>query len=207
MILRRLIVLMALWPGIAFAQNFPALFDVTGIADEDVLNIRLYSDPQAYILDSFPPDQTGIEVIALDISGDWGQINLDEGTGWVAMTFLTRVDQPTWEGGQTPLHCFGTEPFWSLSLDPSAKTASYQLLGTEPEIGTITQFLIPAPGYLAELQVRFGDFVLRDASFEGKFCSDGMSDRLYGIRIDLTEHHEDPEQAPYQVQGCCSLLP
>ena len=49
----------------ASAQDFPALFSVTGVANSDVLNIRAEPSAQSPIVGHFAPHQTSIEVVGL----------------------------------------------------------------------------------------------------------------------------------------------
>ena len=206
--MRRLFaLLLCLWPCLAAAQPFPALYDVTGVDSDDVLNIRAYSDPEALKIGELAPDAQGVEVTGLDISGRWGQINSGEGTGWVAMRFLTRVEAPGWHLGTQPLHCFGTEPFWALTLDPAARAMTFQEVDTPAATAPITQLLTAAAGFPAELHARGGTGLVRWASLTAKLCSDGMSDRLFGVsaRVVLTREGDDPMIPSGALSGCCSL--
>jgi hypothetical protein len=76
--------------ALAGEASLPALFDVTGVASGDVLNLRAEPSAQATIIGSFPADATGIEVIATDSSGRWGQVNAVERAGWASLAYLAR---------------------------------------------------------------------------------------------------------------------
>ena len=101
-----------MWAGpVAATQEYilPTLFDVTDVADDDVLNIRTRPSAGAEILGSLAPDARGVEVVAHDASGRWAQINTGEHSGWVALRYLAyRTD--VWEPGALPeaLRCIGT---------------------------------------------------------------------------------------------------
>jgi len=180
----------------ALAEEFPALADVTGVAADDVLNIRERPSADAPVVGALPPDATGVEVIAM--SGTWAQVNTAEQTGYVAARYLLRDPSPAWNALETPLDCFGTEPFWSLAIDPSARTAT--MVSTDDLNGTATTIVEIWPGMpwapVAALSTPEGTIVLSPAA-----CSDGMSDRSYGIAIDLFL----TGPAGGRLSGCCSL--
>ena len=48
----------------ATAQDFPALYRVTDVAANDVLNIRAQPQASAPVIGSFRPGQRGVEVMA-----------------------------------------------------------------------------------------------------------------------------------------------
>lgn len=186
--------------GPALAQDrWPDLFDVTGVADSDVLNIRSEPAASSEKIGELAPDQFGVEVIGTSEDGTWGQINLDEGTGWVSLAFLERQasneDEPP-----RPVACFGTEPFWSLDL--STEVPLLNEMGVGEQI-----FIVTGEAWAAGRRDRHA------LSFEGDdgqvmmtvqqtACSDGMSDRAYGLQADLLM--SSPDGTKY-LSGCCTL--
>ena len=199
------------WPAVA-QDIFPALYDVAGVASDDVLNVRDAPSAGSEIIGTFAPGESGIEVIALSQDGGWGLVNKEERAGWTAMRFLAR--QPgqmaaDWASGLAPraLDCFGTEPFWGLSLRPGgtfeftdpfqgdggALAGTYVPLATSASSGKRGLFATIA-GYPA--------WLTGIISFET--CSDGMSDQLYGLGLDLARG--DPTGGRLDA-GCCSLVP
>jgi hypothetical protein len=80
----------------AAAQDLPALFRVTGVAANDVLNIRAEPSARAAIIGSFRPDAGGIEVVALSADGRWGLVNSGEQAGWSSMRYLMHQGGPGW---------------------------------------------------------------------------------------------------------------
>ena len=63
--MRALALLLALaLPSGAAAKGLPALHDVTGVAADDVLNVRARPDASAPVLGALTPDATGVEVVA-----------------------------------------------------------------------------------------------------------------------------------------------
>ncbi|MCB1338282.1 MAG: SH3 domain-containing protein [Maritimibacter sp.] len=211
--IRLLAFALLLLPGLARAQDiFPALYDVTAVAADDVLNVRADPMASAEKLGEFAPDATGIEVVELSDGGDWGRVNLSETTGWVSMAFLAR--QPgqgydDWLSGLAPrgLDCFGTEPFWSLALG-----ADGTLVLTDPFVDDGSPrpgAYVPVPRSAGAAPRGFQGWMADDAtgltgilSFE--ICSDGMSDALYGLALDLV--HQSPARLRLDG-GCCRLVP
>lgn len=178
------------------AEVFPALYAVTGVAADDVLNIREAPAEDAPILDTLAPDATGIEV--MEIFDGWATVNAGDQTGYVAARFLLREPGPDWTALQTPLTCLGTEPFWSLTLDPGAGTASLRTPdAAEAEAWQIDQSWPGLPwSPAAALSLSGGMAVLTPAD-----CSDGMSNRSYGIGIDVFQ----TGPAGGRLAGCCLL--
>lgn len=198
--MRRLVWAIALVSGlvlpVAAEEVLPALYRVVGVAAGDVLNIRARPDAGAPILGTLAPDATGVEVIA--IAGGWASVNGPEQTGYVALRFLMREDLPAWNALQAPLTCFGTEPFWSLAIDPIAGTAT--MASPEDLDGQVAEISQTWPGAAwapaAALALPEGMAVLYPAE-----CSDGMSDRSYGIAVDLFLRTQDRPR----LSGCCLI--
>lgn len=191
----RILILSLLAPA-AFAQDYPALHVVTGVAADDVLNIRAAPDASAEIVGTLAPDASGIEVV--ETSGNWALVNTGERSGYAALRFLKPEPGAAWNALQTPLTCLGTEPFWALTLDPAARTAtmisSDDLNGNATRIGEVWPGTPWAP--MAALSIPEGMVVLSPAA-----CNDGMSDRSFGIGIDM--FLTSPETL--RLSGCCSL--
>ncbi len=69
----RVLAFCLLWlPGLALAQSFPALYDVTGVASDDVLNVRAAPNANAQVIAALGPKATQVEVVRTDTSGHWG---------------------------------------------------------------------------------------------------------------------------------------
>ncbi|TAG19100.1 MAG: peptide-binding protein [Rhodobacterales bacterium] len=191
-----LVLLLALGPGSLRAETYPALHAVVGVAADDVLNIRAAPDAGADIVGTLAPNLMGVEVIA--VSDGWAQVNSGEGMGYAAMRYLEREEGPEWFALARPLACFGTEPFWSLTLDPDARTAAFTTPEmTEPRTDPMGQTWtgeVWAP--TAAVDLPDGMAVLRPAA-----CSDGMSDQSFGIAVDLFLRTGDRQR----ISGCCTL--
>jgi uncharacterized membrane protein len=192
-------------PARATQDAWPALHDVSGVAADDVLNLRAGPGTEHEVVGSLAPDATGIEVIAPSEDLAWGLVNAGEGTAWASLAFLERRPGQ-WEGAFPPLaRCFGTEPFWSVAVEGDALRLSTP---DDPEA---------ADGWLAG---RWGSANRRDrfaarllwedgapgfATIRAERCSDGMSDRAFGLSIDMVAGRQDAGGG--LLSGCCSLAP
>lgn len=194
-----LIVLVA-WlagPAAATQDAWPALFDVAGVAADDVLNVRASPSAEAAIVAVLAPDATGVEVIRPDPREGWGLINTTEGTGWVSLRYLARRPGQ-YSGAFPPLEqCFGTEPFWRLELgDGDAAGFSTP---DDAVAGRVTGRLAAlARRDRHGLTARFDDGREMSGVISWRACSDGMSDRDYGLGFDAI-------LGEVLWSGCCSL--
>ncbi len=180
------------------AFEFPALYRVIDVASDDVLNVRVAPTVQSDIIGGLLHNETGIEVVGVSEGGDWGRVNVGEWSGWTAMRFLQRSDRPT-----RPLRaeCFGTEPFWGLSLDATH-------VFREPEQGSqpyrATAELSAANNTNSLAILGHSPNGQMTAIVDARQCSDGMSDRLFGLSIGLVLTSGN---SPRFLSGCCSLTP
>ena len=180
--------------GPALAEDYPRLADVFGVQASDVLNLRSEPDAGSEIVGTLPPDATGIEVVS--VAGGWGLINIGEGSGYASMHFLRPEGGPAWHALTTPLFCAGTEPFWALDLDPVAGIARFRTPGSDTQGGILATWPATPQATLAALLVPEGLTVLQTAG-----CGDGMSDRAYGIAIDVFLTGTNGRR----LTGCCGL--
>lgn len=179
------------------AQQLPAQFEVTGVAENDVLNIRAAPDAGADIIGEYGPYAFNIEVLETTPDGSWGLVGLGEGNGWVSMRYLAQ--RPTDPNSlPRPISCFGTEPFWSLGMYPRGD--EFNALGEERRPLTLTHEAVAPNGFLATFQE--GPTLDRTAVIERMQCSDGMSDRRFGWRVMLFTEAPDGNGV---LSGCCTL--
>ncbi|MEL6683906.1 MAG: peptide-binding protein [Pseudomonadota bacterium] len=177
----------------------PALYAVTGVAADDLLNVRAAPDGSAEVIGTLPHDAEGIEVITLSREGNWAAVNIIERQGWVAMRFLRATVMPKNAFGlPAALQCFGTEPFWDITF-----TTDGQIRLNTPEGNGCHDVLSTAPpADFVDLARGSFRFQWRDKSTRVTAhilpgtCYDGMSDRAYGL------HYID-DHGPRI--GCCSL--
>ncbi|WP_151718119.1 SH3 domain-containing protein [Gemmobacter serpentinus] len=199
----RALALCLMLAGPAAADGLPALYDVQGVADWDVLNVRAEPSSRAAVVAQLAPDARAVEVVRQQ--GNWGQVNKGDGAGWVYMKYMARRTGEDWWQIQDALHCFGTEPFWSLTLRPRQGDARRE----EPGLPAQTLALGAVSGADGQAYASFGDAAQGgDLRLEAGSCSDGMSDRSYGIRV---AGHLRPGLAgtagEASLSGCCSVEP
>lgn len=201
--MRRIIAIVALGAlaGPATAEGLPALYNVRGVAADDQLNIRTGPGTRYDIIGGLEPDARSIEVTARSDTGRWGRINASERAGWVSMRYLARQDVPEWREGETPLRCFGTEPFWSMPIflpghqiefhEPGE--GGFELVG---DAGALPSTAFPPTLAIPFSGMREGMVVIR----ENAECSDNMSEFLYGLEGQVYFRGDTTG-----LSGCCTL--
>lgn len=185
-------------PMMAVAQAFPASFQVTGLAKDESLNIRAMPDAESESLGQIGPFAIAIEVLNLSDDGKWGRIGLPEGNGWIAMRYLEPTPALDPFKVPRPISCFGTEPFWSVSLYPQG--AEYNSPDTGAVPMEVTAEAVSPKGYLFHLQE--GPTLERTLIVARGQCNDGMSDRDFGFSTHMFLESPDGN-ATYA--GCCTL--
>lgn len=178
--------------------RFPALFDVTGVAADDTLNIRQNPRATAGLLADLPPDATGIEVIRLSDSGGWGLVNIDERAGWTSMQFLERQAGQDWQTPPAITRCYGAEPFWGLDLHPDTLGFSTPVESLSIDLPQIDPVAGRREPWSVSVETEHGPLY---AIVSRQSCSDGMSDIESGYRIDLIQVGQG------SLTGCCTLMP
>lgn len=200
-------------PAMASQHSWPALHIVIGIGEDDVLNVRSEPDMAGEILDTLTADTSGIEVIRANDDLTWGLVNVGERTGWVSLTYLARQTREDASAFPDIRQCFGTEPFWSLTY-------------AQPAIRLSMPDVPPAEGFISGLfssRSHSGRFFYNgsmnspdagpidvDLSIRLGACDDGMSDRAYGIQVDMLISDNDATDGFRQsglFSGCCTIAP
>lgn len=196
---------LSLLPLGASAQSLPELYDVAGVATNDVLNVRAMPDAKASVLGELSPNAKGLEVVALDPSGKWARVNMGEAAGWVSTRFL-KAQPSAWAPGRLPatLSCAGTEPFWSLRQKDGG------LVLSQPDAGerALTLRSTMDRGFDGDRMRALiaGDGAGRlTAVIQPGACSDGMSDRSFGLTGTLIL--DGSGSASRMLTGCCSIAP
>ncbi len=183
----------------AAAQDFPALHHVSGVSAGDVLNIRAEPSARAAIVGSFARDAVGIEVIGLNEDRTWGLVRTGEGVGWSSMRFLTREHADAWHSGTHSLTCTGTEPFWTFSFYLPGNRAEFVSPDDSWEVRTDAPIL-PATAFPPTLALPFSGAHEGFAVLRNGVCSDGMSDRLYGLEAQVYFRGQ-----AVGLTGCCQM--
>jgi len=192
--------LMALAAAPGAAQDMvPRLYDVAGVAADDVLNVRAAPSALADIVATLPPGRERVEVIGLDDSAKWGRIGLPEGAGWVSLAFLERRDLDA--AGMAPgMRCIGTEPFWSVSF--GAGDATWSAPGEERRFPAATARSVPTPQARLYGWAETGDGATLSGTILAAACSDGMSDRPWGWTTGVLRRTGGGVEL---LSGCCTL--
>jgi uncharacterized membrane protein len=183
----------------AAAQDFPALHRVTGVSAGDVLNIRAEPSARSAIVGSFPRDAAGIEVIGLSEDRTWGLVRTAEGAGWSNMRFLTREHADAWHAGTHHLTCLGTEPFWSMAFFLPGNRAEFVAPDDSWEVRTDAPNL-PHTAFPPTLALPFSGAREGVAVIRNGVCSDGMSDRVFGLETQVYFRGD-----ARGLTGCCHL--
>ncbi|GGG80295.1 hypothetical protein GCM10011415_32070 [Salipiger pallidus] len=178
----------------------PALYDVTDVASDDVLNVRAAPEAGAEILGALPFAQTRTEVTALSDDGSWGRVNLREQAGWVNMRYMARQQGST-IGEGAAFSCYGTEPFWSLIHTPGGTFSWSDIEGNNLELSASSPEPVPGAGHVAHASGPGQKASIAIKPVQA--CSDGMSDRLFGLEalVTLTGKRDGT------YRGCCSVQP
>lgn len=184
----------------ALAQDFPALHHVSGVAGNDVLNIRAEPSARAAIVGHLAPNATDIEVVGLSEDRAWGLVRHHEGGGWASMRYLTRQGTDRWIDGTVAMTCVGTEPFWTLAFHLPTNGADYSAADGDFALVTDAPNL-PQTQYPRTLAVPFTGARQGFAVVRQGLCSDGMSDLPYGLEVQVY-WRGTPGGG---LSGCCRL--
>ena len=181
----------------------PQLFDVMGVAADDRLNVRSGPGTGYRVISTLAPDATGVEVVARNAAGTWGQVNTGERAGWVALHFMrargVHIDNYNLPVG---IRCFGTEPFWSLTHDGAGQLV-LDAPGKDPQPFALEIAQDSGiPGDLRRMLRATGSAGVLTGYAYPAMCDDGMSDRRYGLALGLMPRSDGP-----LLTGCCTLAP
>lgn len=182
----------------------PALFDVSGVAGNDVLNVRSGPGAGFEVIGALDPHAKGVEVVATNEAHSWGMIAFQGQTGWVAMRFMRVQDAQDAEAFPRRISCSGTEPFWSIAFQPGNlvvldRPDQGQDLLTLGWVGLSRNTYISSYGFEVG-----GATISATGTIRRQMCSDGMSDITYGWAIDMVAEEQGQREL---WSGCCSLQP
>ena len=176
----------------------PGTYDVTGVAANDVLNVRTQPTTSSAITGVLAPDAVGVEVLEISGNGRWGRISHPDAAGWASLRFL---EPRASAHGEMPesFECSGTEPFWSLAIR-SDKLALSEMSG--PGYAGPAGNRTMAAGRTDRLSIRgFSDGQNLTAVIARQTCSDGMSDIDYPFTADVLISTPEGHR---HLAGCCS---
>ena len=198
--MRWLCFLLLMIPAVASAQNLPALYDVDGVAQSDTLNVRAGPSTEFDVIDTLSANAEDVEVVDVNASGEWALIIVEEQAGRVALRYLKRHPRQSDAGLPQAITSYGTEPFWSFNVAQD-QSATF----SEPDQDTEIDALVVVPSRnRTDRYALFGDggekiFTTVVAKNQ---CNDGMSDRVFGLSIDLLV---TGEAGVSENSGCCSV--
>lgn len=180
----------------AHAQLLPDRYSVTGVAGDDVLNIRSGPGASFDIIGDFGPYTLNVEVT--DIQDGWAKVPAGEIDGWVSLNFLEPYPLPPNEVPR-PLVCSGTEPFWDIGFYPRGAEYNDPALNERRDLTVVREIVAP-DGYYIE--TREGPTLNRILTVTAGYCSDGMSDRTFNMSAVLFSEAPDGN---YVQSGCCTF--
>lgn len=196
-----LAVALAASAGIAGAQGFPRLYDVSGVSAGDVLNVRAGPTTRAEIVATLPSDRRDVEVMGLSEDGRWAEIALGEIGGWAALRYLAPQPARAEDRVPAPLRCVGTEPFWGMHF-PGDGSATFER-PPDPDLPMRVVSQVRPEGTVGRLAVTLdGDPARAVVFLTREACTDGMSERPYGLSVSL---QLDLADGPVAYAGCCAL--
>jgi uncharacterized membrane protein len=175
----------------------PPRLSVTGVAHNDVLNLRAQPGARSPRVASLPSNAADLAVVAQATrSLDWVMVEKGPARGWANARFLAYGDP---RDGALPvrLRCSGTEPFWGVEVGYGRANADLAFEQRRTRLALATPIQAAARPHLWLLPSANA----RDpASFllvERRVCSDGMSERSYPFTVSL-------RIAGTLLAGCCS---
>lgn len=193
----RILALLLASTSLAYADDLPALFNVTGVASDDVLNVRTRPISEANIVGALTFNSEKVEVV--EQHENWGRVNAAEGTGWVSMDYMVRQPDSALPEAEA-MRCFGTEPFWSLEIAPEGEAVLSTPEGHDRgfQMGSLT-VAASRPSPFAVSGTAPGENIT--VVISKQICSDGMSDRLFGLEGTVVIGGYRTEV----LSGCCSV--
>lgn len=171
-------------------------YEVSGLSSDKLLSVRMAPDADAPIISALPHDASPVAIVRTD--NGWGMFPAGEFSGWVAMSFLSPINQPMIGDTQLPdgMTCTGVEPFWVATLDGSGVTFSHQDWERSRSYGLDTATSSTDANQVSEIVFENGVATISPGQ-----CFDGMSDAEFGWNGVF--NLGGPDEAV--MRGCCKL--
>lgn len=178
----------------------PSYHMVTGVAADAALDVRAGPSAEAPVVGRLPPGAGPVEIVA-DMDG-WGRVVAGEGGAWVSMRSLAPVEIAGIGASALPdgLVCTGAEPFWTLAFAEGAATLE-TAAGSPPLAMTILD-AAEAAGRTDPTALWLAGAGEGVAHVERRFCSDTMSDRVYGYGVTVSVATAEARRT---LSGCCRV--
>lgn len=193
-----LVALIGLCGSAARADDLPALYDVALPAQFEFLNVRAGPGTGFAAVGQLQPGQSDIEAVERSADREWLRILWGETSAWVFAPYMARHATDGYPVARQ-LMCGGTEPFWSLDLEQEAHV-TFSVLDGDTVSSSAGRFR-PANGRTDRFILDGTDFIA--AIVRRTSCSDGMSDRVYGLDIDVLVTRGGTDL----YSGCCRIAP
>lgn len=175
---------------------------VTGVRAPDTLNIRKAPSPGAEVLGKIPASEKKVPCTGPHHATDasrWMRVSYQGTQGWVNQRYLKFTGKA--RAFENSLECVGTEPFWSLQIDPSG-LSTFEAMGATPK-ALLIKDKQQAVGRLDVWRLSFHgkDPELPSSLFLVKSgrCSDDMSDHRYAYDLFVAVGSQSA------LKGCCDL--
>ncbi|MGB0959788.1 MAG: hypothetical protein ACPGVK_06000 [Halocynthiibacter sp.] len=167
-------------------------YRVKDVAADDMLWVRAEPNAQAVPLDGL---MSGDFVTVWDMRPNgWAELSAREGVGYASARYLEQAVLPkTAEGLPLGLSCFGTEPFWGFEIRHDG-SLFFERVDDTAVLDDVQRVGSGVAGYPYRLQGADISAVLNS-----EICSDGMSDRLYPWRVDVSVADRGT------FRGCCRI--
>jgi len=206
--------LMIFWalflPGSVSADNAD-LYSVTGVDEDDYLNVREAANAQSPIVTRIPNDGTGIRRLDGEKDQDgqiWWRIKWEGKQGWVNKRYLitpktagsatdSKSDGKA-DDSKTALHCGGNEPFWGIKI--TKKNLIYSPLdGDILNLPIIINKTSENNTSIAAVYAKKSADSVTAVLQKVETCSDGMSDIDYPYSISAMINNQK------FYSGCCHV--
>jgi uncharacterized membrane protein len=164
-------------------------YEVTGVAADDVLNIRKSPSAKSDKVGEYSPRDSGIYIVRRE--GNWALVGRGEAEkpdGWVNTRYLKETVAA--KRVILPLICFGTEPFWSIGFESET-----QALYSDPETPEASYAMNEVSRTGRDAAIRFGG--KGRAAISAASCNDGMSDNRFAYSVRVTM------PGGRALEGCC----
>lgn len=194
---------MAFWAQVAYGECHgidvapldtatPFLSLVVGVGSNDILNVRSLPSANSADVGDLPFDAKDVEIIDISDDRKWGKINQSESVAWVRLCYISpSPDQALFER----LSCHGNEPFWNFKIQGAR--FHFDRLDGETILAELKGWQ-SSPNDIRDYGIQSNDQQSVSISLTRASCSDGMSDRAYGLK---TTAFVDGKF----YSGCCSL--
>jgi uncharacterized membrane protein len=193
--------------------NEGALYAVTGVDNDDYLNVRQKATARSAIVTRLPYDSVGVRRLEGEamISGNrWWRVRWEGKQGWVNQRYLRPVVKQAHspivstssrtKSAKTPatLHCGGNEPFWGMKITKNHLNYS-PMDGKKLNLPVVFNKTSENNTSIAAIYAKQGNQQILAMLQKVSACSDGMSDIDYPYAIAAIINQQQ------FYSGCCHV--